>query len=61
METGKSAVTSLLVPAETLKQLRGIAQSDRRSVGFVIREAITFWLADPSRQGAMEADRKVKP
>lgn len=41
----KMATTTVLVEEEALKQLREIAQANRRSLGFLIRESITAWLA----------------
>jgi hypothetical protein len=49
MKTAMTAGTTFLIEAETMKELREIAQADRRSLGFEIRDAVVFWLAERRR------------
>jgi|HubBroStandDraft_6_1064221.scaffolds.fasta_scaffold01344_20 hypothetical protein len=41
----KTIATTILVPEKAMKELREIARADRRSLGFVFRDALAAWLA----------------
>jgi hypothetical protein len=43
-------IQSVKIEEKPLAVLRGIARTEKRSIGFLIREAITFWLARRKRQ-----------
>jgi predicted transcriptional regulator len=42
--------TSIKLSAEMLKDLKSVAQTQRRSVSFIIRDSITFWLGEHRRR-----------
>ncbi len=44
--------TTIKLHDYAMKELRAIAKDERRSVGFLIRDAVAFWLADHRRQVA---------
>lgn len=53
-------ITSIKMEEKVLRELRRIAGVERRSVGFLVRDAVGFWLAEQRRQ-AVEDERKGKP
>lgn len=55
METGKKSVgTTILIREGVLRDLRTIAKDERRSLGFLVRDAVDLWLAHRHVQGAVD-------
>ena len=48
--------TTIKISENAMSELRSIATTERRSVGFLIRDAITFWLTEHARQEAERTD-----
>jgi hypothetical protein len=44
--------TTIKISESAMSDLRSIAAKERRSVGFLIRDAVTFWLTEHARQEA---------
>jgi hypothetical protein len=53
-------IMTIRIDDERLRKLRLIGKDEQRSLGFLIRNSIDFWLAK-RRQSAMKAERKGKP
>jgi predicted transcriptional regulator len=51
--------TTIKLHDHDMKELQAIAREERRSVGFLIRDAIAFWLAEHRRQIA-EIEKQKK-
>lgn len=43
-------IQSVKIEEKPLAVLRGIAKTEKRSIGFLLREAITFWLAGRAKR-----------
>ena len=43
--------TTVKISAEMLRELQSVAKVERRSMGFLIRDSIDFWLAARREQG----------
>jgi predicted transcriptional regulator len=51
--------TTIKLHDQDMEALRTIAKIERRSVGFLIRDAVAYWLAEHRRQIAeIEAQKK---
>jgi predicted transcriptional regulator len=51
--------TSIKLSEGMLKELKGAAQAHRRTVSFIIRDSIEFWLAKHRREAAETEELKA--